>query len=307
MTGYTAETLDLSRLPAPSLVDATYATILQARLDHLAALWATRQAIDPTLRDIELLIKSSTEVLLTEEYATGDMLLRQAINDAANALRLAKAVGGDLEHLTATYHRTTRKLIASTPAGDLYESDDELRSRAQLAPEALAEMGLTPGGYVYKIRTAFADRIKHVFPINRGAGRVELRVLGRDGDGTVPPALIAEIIAAFQIEEGSQTTDVLTILSADVQRVSADVTLFLPPGPDPDAVKAQAAANLAALGTALHRINAPVYREALSTAAHVGSAITVRVNAPSTDLLRAPEVAPYLASDAITVSHEVLS
>lgn len=311
MTAFTAETLDLSRLPAPSIADTDYDARKADLLAKFQALWAAARAMKPDLPPYDVaVVETDPAVILTEEFAYGDVLLRQAINDAANALRLAKSVGGDLDHVAATFHRTQRRIIvpADPVAGTaaVYESDEDLRSRAQLAPEALADMGLTPGGYVYKVRTAFADRIKHVFPINRGAGRVELRVLGRDGDGFVAPALLTEIIDAFRIEEGSQTTDVLTVLSAEVPRMSADVTLFLPSGPDPETAKAQARTNLIALGAALHRINAPFYREAVSAAAHVGPVITVRVNAPALDLLRRPEVAPFLAADAITVRHEIL-
>ena len=310
-TSYSAETLDLSRLPAPTLAETDFEARLHDLLARFKAFWTEARALRPDLPayDVEML-ETDPAVILSEEFAYGDIRVRQAINDAANALRLAKAAGGDLDHIAATYHRTTRKLIvpANPQAGipALYESDDDLRSRAQLAPEALSDMGLTPGGYVYRVRTAFADRIKHVYPINRGAGRVELRVLARTGDGTVGPALLTEIIDAFRAEEGAQTTDVLTILSAEIAHVAAGVTLILPPGPDPTVVKAQARSNLIALGAALHRLNAPFYREALSAAAHVGPTITVRVDAPVLDRLRAPEVAPYLAPESISVSHEVL-
>lgn len=311
MTAYSAETLDLSRLPAPTIVEVDFEARRAALLAEFQRLWAIARGLNPSLPDYDVtLLETDPAVILTEEFAFGDIALRQAINDAANTLRLAKAVGPDLAQIAATFHRTQRKILvpANPDAGlpAVEESDDDLRARAQLAPEALSDLGLTPGGYIYKVRTAFADRIKHCYQINRGAGRVELRVLGRAGDGTVGPALLAEIIAAFSGEDGAQTTDVLTVLSADVVPVVADVTLLIPRGPDPTVVIGQARTNLTALGTALHRLNAPYFREALSAAAHTGPVITVRVNAPSTDRLRAPEVAPYLTADAISVTHEIL-
>ncbi len=309
MSAFTAQTLDLSRLPAPSLVDADYAARLAARLAHLAQVWAEHRALVPTFREPELTIASSTEVILSEDYAFGDMLLRQAVNDAAGGLRLATASGADLDHLAATYHRTLRATLVPadpvTGAAAVMEGDDALRERAQLAPEGLAAFGLTPGGYLAAVRGAFAPSIKHVVAIHRGAGRVELRVLGRAGDGTVAPATIAAIAAAFRGEDGSQTTDVLTVLPAEIRPVAADLTLVLPKGPDPEAVKVGARSRLAALGASLHRLGAPVFREALASAAHVGPAITVRVNAPAADWPGAPEVAPYLAASAIALDHEV--
>ena len=215
------------------------------------------------------------------------------------------SVSENLDHLTTTYHRTSRKVLrpATETMPELQEGNEDLRSRAQLAPEALADMGLTPGGYVYKVRTAFADRIKHVFPIHRGGGRVELRVLGRDGDGTVPGPLLAEIADAFRIEEGSQSTDVLTVLSAEIVPVVWDVTLVMWRGPDRGAIEAEAATALAAAAAKLHRINATHYRLAIGATAKVGPVLTVRINSPTEDVLGRPEAAPYVT--AINVSTEV--
>lgn len=309
MAGYTADTLDLSRLDAPSLAPVDSEASRARLLAEFLRLWDIARQRDPSLPPYDVsMLETDSPVILTEEFAYGSTLLAQAINDLANALRLAKAAGADLDHLAATYHRTSRKLIVpanpDTGAAAIYESDDDLRSRAQLAPEGLAEFGLTPGGYVYKVRSAFADRIKHVFPINRGAGLVELRVLGRDGDGTVAPAVLAEIAKAFGAEEGSQSTDILTVRSAEIVPVAPRVMLLLPSGPDASAVKAAARDRIVLLGQALHRLNAGTYREAIASAAHVGPVITVRVEAPIADIARRPEAAPYFA--APIVEHEVI-
>lgn len=312
MTAYTAETLDLSRIGAPNLVPADYDAILRARLAHLAALWKAEQAKDPTLPDIDPLdIKSSVSVILSEAAAFADTLVRQAINDAANSLRLAKAVGPDLEHVTTSSYLPTQRqlLVPADPSRNIaavYESDDELRARAQLAPEAVAAYGLTPGGYIYKVRTAFADRVKAVTAINRGAGLVELRILGRTGDGSVSPSLLAEVAGAFAGEDASQSTDILTVLAAEIVPWSADVTLVMPRGPDPEMVTAAARANLIALGESLHRLGAGLYREAVASAAHLPLLYTVRVQRPGADSAGRPEAAPYLNPDHITISTEIL-
>ncbi|WP_311276170.1 baseplate J/gp47 family protein [Methylobacterium sp. WCS2018Hpa-22] len=305
MTVYTAETLDFSRLDPPSLIPIAYEARLKQFLAKFVEFWNAARAQDPTLPVFNTeTIDSDPVAILFQAYAYGDMLLRQATNDAANSLRLPFAIKSDLDYLTQTFHRTTRKLLVPanrlTGAAAVYESDEELRSRAQLAPEALNDVGLTPGGYVYKVRTAFADRIKGVFPINRGAGRVELRVLGRDGDGTVEPALLAEIAAAFSWEGGAQSTDVVTVLSAEILRLRPNVTLYVPSGPDRSKVEAKAVAVLNALGASSHRINAGVFREAIASAAHVGPVITVRVNNPTRDYAAAPEVAPYFLPPTVT-------
>lgn len=303
----TAETLDLSTLQAAPLVVVDTVAILAARKALFMALWEAARAQDPTLPTIDtLMLEHEPAVIINKECTLAEANILQAMNDSAKKLRLAESFGDHLDHLAVTYHRTSRKELR--PATDslpaLMEGDEELRDRAQLAPEALADLGLTAGGYVYKVRTAFAERIKHVYPIHRGDGRVELRLLGRDGDGSVSGATLVDVAAAFRIEEGSQSTDVLTVLSAEIVPVIWDVTLVMRRGPDRATVESQAVAGLQALAASLHRIDATHYREAISTAAHVGPVITVRVNSPSEDVIGRPEAAPYVT--AITVATEIL-
>lgn len=332
MTAYSAETLDLSRLAAPSLVDTNFETIRASQITEFLRVWTLARQLDSSLPvyDVQML-ETDLPVVEAESFAYGIMKFCQQVNDAADALRLAKAIGGDLEHLTATYHHTQRRVtvpanpVTGSPA--VYETNDELRSRAQLAPEALADMGLTPGGYMYLVRTAFSQSVKDVRPIRRGGGMIELRLLGRpevgplksvrnpdgsttytvDGrvnDGSVPETVVGDVIGAFNPEDASQSTDILTVFSAEIDPYDVDITLVMPTGPDPEAVKTAAAPYVQALGDSLHRIRSSVFREALSSAAHVGPVSTVRVNSPSTDIPSRVVAAPFMRS--FTLRTEVL-
>lgn len=301
MTVYSAETLDLSRLPASPLVLVDYAKTTAERLKLLAQLWEEHRQRNPSLPALDtLMLESEPAVVLNEEFSFAETAILQEINDAAKALRLAQSFGDALEHLTTTYHRTHRQVIAPatdrTPA--LLESDDELRLRAQLQPEQLAEFGLTPGSYIYRVRTAFADRIKDVRPIRRGGGSIELRVLGR-GSGAVPPATIAEIIRAFHPEGASQSTDILSVVAAETVTIPVSVRLVLRRGPDPEAVKAAARRSLLRYADDVHKLGATVYREAVGAAAHVGSVETVIVETPGADLPGRPEAAPLLTITSV--------
>lgn len=333
MTIYSAETLDLSRLAAPSLVDTDFEKIRAAQVAEFIRVWTLARQADPSLPayDVQML-ETDLPIVEAEAFSYSIMTFCQQVNDSANALRLAKAVGADLEHLTTTYHSTSRKQVVP-PNADLgtdavYESDDELRLRSQLAPEALAEMGLTPGGYIYRIKTNFATLAKDVRPVTRGAGRVEVRLLGRvesgplssvsnkDGsttysvsgrssDGYIQPQDILPVVQAFLPEDSTQTTDVLSILSAEIDRYEPDITLVMAPGPSQSAVKDAAAKFVQALGDSLHRVKSTVFREALSSAAHVGPVATVRVNWPLTDIPGRVEAAPFMSK--FTLRTEVLS
>lgn len=302
-----SETLDLSLLDPAPLVEVDFEATLAARKALLQSLWDAARQKNPSLPELDtLMLESETGAILNEEFTFVETLILQAINDAGKGLRLAQANGAKLDHLATTYHRTSRKIVreATSTSPALFEGEEEYRERAQLAPEALANFGLTPGGYVYLIRTAFADRISHVYPINRGNGRVEIRVLAREGDGVVDGNTLAEIARAFSVEDGSQSTDVLSVLSAEVEPTVWDVTLILRRGPDRASVVAQALAGLSALAASLRRINATQYREAIASAAHVGPVVTVRVNSPANDISGRPEAAPFIA--AINVHAELL-
>lgn len=302
MTLYSAETLDLSRLGAPSLVETGYDAILQGRLAHLAALWAEAQAKDPTLPDLDpLTIKSSVSVILSEEYAFGDVLLRQAINDAADALRLATASGSDLRHLAKTYANTLPLVLdpgdamATPPREPVIEGDAELRERAQLAPEAFPEFGLLPGGYIYRVRRVFGDRIKGVRALRRPGGRIDLIVLGRQGDGTPEATLIGDIQAGFAGEGDFLSTDTVTVLPARIVPYAIEGTLRLRPGPDPDVACEAGARRLARLTGERHAIaeNVPLKQIEAAALGNPAVAEEIVLTSPTADVLGGADGAPY--------------
>ncbi len=312
MTIYSAETLDLSRLQALQLVDANFERLFAAHKAGFVARWEAERLRDPTLPayDVQVL-ETDPIVMAARENSYRRLLDLQALNDAARRLTLAHADGEALAHLAATYHRTQRAIIqpATTDTAAVYESDDELRARAQLAPEALADLGLTAGGYIYFVRTAFAASIKDARPIRRGGGGVELRLLGRGGNGAVASDILAEVIRAFQPEGMTQSTDILSVFSAEIETLSASLTLLIPRGPDPSSVTAAAQESVNAYRAGVHRIGATVYAEAIANAAHVGSVIAVRVNSPAIDdqgrlFAGRPEAAPYF--DEVAIDTEVV-
>jgi phage-related baseplate assembly protein len=312
MTLFSAETLDLSRLPAFTLADADYEAILAAHKSGFVARWQEERERNPALPlfDVESL-ETDPAIIAMQEDSWRRLLDLQALNDAAKRLTLAYADGAALAHLAATYHRTERAIVVpatdTTPA--VYETDDALRARAQLAPEELADLGISPGGYIGKVRRAFTARIKDVRPIRRGGGAIELRVLGSTGDGTVEDATLADIIRAFQPEGMTQSTDVLTVFAAEIEHFAPHLTLMIPHGPDPATVTAAAEANLSAYRAGVHRIGASVYAEALTSAAHVGPVIAVRLDSPGLDdqgrvFAGRPEAAPFIGE--VTLVTEVV-
>lgn len=300
---YTSETLDISRLGAPMLVEVDFEADRARLIAEFKRLWAEARVLDPSLPDYDVeTLETDPAVILTEEFAFGDTLLRQAINDAADALRLATSVGVDLDHIGTTYHNTERLVLdpgdaTATPARDpVYERDPEYRQRAQLAPEAYPLYGLTQGGYIYRVRRLFGDRVKGVRALRRGGGRIDLVILGRDGDGTPPETLIGDIQSAFDGDDSSQSTDIVTVRPARIVATPVRVVVGLPPGPDPEPVLTAARTAIVALGAERHAIGETLHAQAIGAVAKIAPARWARVETPIADIRGGEDSAPWISS-----------
>ncbi len=94
-------TIDLSLLPAPTVVDPLdYESLLADRKATLISLYPEeqREAIARTLT-----LESEPIVKLLQENAYRELLLRQRVNEAAQAVMLGYASGSDLDQLGANF------------------------------------------------------------------------------------------------------------------------------------------------------------------------------------------------------------
>ncbi|MDC7787365.1 baseplate J/gp47 family protein [Rhodoplanes sp. TEM] len=309
MTDYTADTLDLSRIGAPTLTAIDFEATLRARLLDFKTRWDAARAANPSLPVFDVIdaagdpvTQFDAGVVLAQEFAFGEINVLQAINEHANALRLGTAVGADLDHLAITY-KATQRLVLSGAAGGadaVAESDDEYRARAQLSDEARPLFGLTPGGYQWRVRKLYGDRVKHVRALRRTGGRIDLIVLAREGDGTAPETLIGDLQGAFDGEAGSQSTDIVTVWPARIVATAARVKLWVPRGPDPAVAVAAAATAIAALAAERHKIGETLHAQAVGAVAKSGAVRKVDVLEPAADVAGGEDGAPFVSS--ITVS-----
>lgn len=314
MTTFTAETLDLSRVGAPTFTAIDFEATLKARLLKFKALWDAARTANPSLPSFDLvasdgspLVETDPAIILSEEFSCGEILVLQALNDHADALRLATAVGADLDHLAQTYKNTPRLVLASatSTSAAIYEPDLEYRSRAQLADEAMPLYGITPGGYIYRVRALFGDRVKDVRALRRPGGHIDLIILARAGNGTAPETLVGDIQAAFEGEEGSQSTDIVTVKPARIVPTAISATLAIPPGPAPELIVAQATAALAALAAERHKIGETLHAQAVGAVAKVGPVRHVRLATPISDVVGGDDGAPFVSSISVTTEVEV--
>lgn len=293
---FVSDNLDLSRLPPPEVVvGVNYEAILAARLARFKELWP-----DFDMDGLE----TDPVVILEQVAAYREVLAYAAINDAARSGMLAFSTGANLDHLGALYG-VERRLIraASSDLPALYESDDELRGRIQLAPEALPYAGMTGGGY-RSLALKTAPQLKDVTTVKRPGGRVDVVLLAREGNGAVSSEVVNTVYAAFKDDAATQLTDVVSVRAADIVTYVVALDLTLRAGPDPNVVKEAALAAVQAYVSSRHRVGLPVYRQMIEAAASVGGVEKAVASAPSADVVPAAQAAAYCS--AISLTHVVL-
>ena len=236
---FQADSLDLSRLPSPTLVTIDYEAIRTARLADLKARYAA-VGIDYDETGLEL----DSGVILEEVDAGREMIALQAINDAGLSNMLAHSRGANLEQLGALLGVT--RAIESVDINGLpvYEDDARLRRRIQLAPEAFATAG-SAGAYAFHTLAAAAT-IADASVQNPTRGEVVVTVMGNREN---PLPTVEEVNAARERltrEDIKPITDILTVQGAEVLTVDIEADLILYRGPDAGTVLTDAGTNLAA-------------------------------------------------------------
>jgi phage-related baseplate assembly protein len=301
-TRFVSNALDLSRLPAPEVVKAVdYEAILAARLADLKVRLAAA-GLDFDTGNLE----SEPAAILEQADAYREALTLAAINDAARAVMLATATGANLDNLAAFYGVQRLVIVpadptANPPVVEVLESDADLRRRVQLAPEQLPYAGMTGGGY-RALALRLAPSVKDVTTVKRDGGRVDVVLLGRDGDGTVPDEVVSTVYAGFQDDAATQLTDIVTVRGATIVPYSAALTLKLRAGPDPVVIKAAAEAAVRAYCADRHRVGAVVYANMIEAAAAVGGVENATVDIDDID--PGADGAAFLS--ALTVTYAVV-
>ncbi|WP_299307792.1 baseplate J/gp47 family protein [uncultured Croceicoccus sp.] len=282
--------LDLSALPAPDTLAAQdFEAILGDAIADLQARWP----------QFDTPVDSDPAVKLLQVVAWRELLTRHAIDDAARSTMLAYARGGNLDQIGALLGVSRRMLSAATatePA--VMESDDELRARIQLAPEALPHAGVT-GGFYRARALGIAPALKDVAAINRGGGRVDIILLGRDGDGDVPADIVADVAAAFAEDDAVQLTDIVSVRGATILPYDAEIRLTIARGPDPTLVRIEAERAVRAYASRRHAIGRTVYAQQLAAVASVGG--VEHATCPLADIVPGDAGAAWLRNLMITV------
>ena len=278
MGNFTA--IDLSKLPAPKVVEElSYETIFQDILSDFLGK-------NP---NYSTLLESDPAMILLEVCAYRELLLRNRINEAAKATMLAYATGSDLENLGAPLG--VQKLEG--------ESDDQLRQRIQLAPEAFTNAG-SVGAYTFHALSASSD-IKSVSVKSPNPGEVLVIILSKTGNGVASEELIDAVLEKLSEEDVRPLTDQVSVQSAEIVNYSVEAVITVYSGPSSAVVETEARAALDKFLDERHAIEKLVAISGIYDALHVDGVKKVELSNPTEDVVTTDEQAAYCNSITISI------
>jgi phage-related baseplate assembly protein len=299
------DAIDLSKLPPPAVVEEiSWRSIRNAMLDDFLA--RMRAAGVENYAALE----SDPAVKEIEAAAYREMLIRQRVNDASEAVMLPTASGSDLDNLGAFYG-VARKLLdagdpeATPPVPPTHEPDDEYRRRIQLAVEAFSTCG-PQGAYIYHALAA-DPRVKdaQAYGPDDGLGlipaQVKVVVLSREGDGSCPPGLVEVVRAYISADERRPLADVVFVQGAEIVSYQITATLRILPGADPAVVEAAAREALAGYAAERHRVGLSVDTSFIHRALAQPGVERVTLANPADDIEITPLQAAYCSAINLTV------
>lgn len=279
-------TVDLNQLPVPDVVEElNFETILAERIATLISLYPENQqeAIARTLA-----LESEPIVKLLQENAYREVIWRQRVNEAAQAVTLAYSTGRDLD--VVAWNNNTERLTI-TPADDttipptpaVMESDTDLRLRTQQAFEGLSVAGPV-GAYEYHGRSA-DGRVADVSVESPSPACVTITVLSREGDGTASPELLAIVDKALNAEDVRPVADRVTVQSAEIISYKIDATLYVYPGPESEPIRQASEQRLQSYISTQHRLGRDIRLSAIYAALHVEGVQRVELASPQADIV----------------------
>ncbi len=286
--------VDLTQLPPPSVVEPLdFETILAERKATLVSYYPADQqaAIAATLE-----LESEPLNKLLQENAYREVVLRARINDAAKQTLLAFASGTTLDHLVAEYN-IARLLVtpedpaANPPVDPVYESDDRLRLRGQMAFEGLTTAGPI-NAYKFHAFSASAE-VADVAVDSPTPGTVRVTLLSPAGQPSAET--INRVSQALSAEDVRPLCDLVAVEPAQIKPYAVDATLnAIGLGKE----QALAAANEAMTNTAAayYRVGATVPLSAIYAALHQPGIDSVTLRSPLADVTCSPQQAAKLTT-----------
>lgn len=278
--------IDLSQLPAPQIVEVPdFETLLAERKAALIALYPNdeQNAITRTLA-----LESEPIIKLLQESVYRELLLRQRLNEAAQAVMVAYSLTSDLDQLAANYNVqrltiTPADNTTTPPTAAVMETDDDLRLRIPAAFEGLSVAGPTAA---YEFHAKSTDgRVADASAISPNPAEVVVTILSREGDGSADSELLALVDKALNDESVRPVADRVTVKSAQIIPYQIDATLYFYPGPEAEPIMSAAKQSLQTYINNQTRLGRDIRLSAIYAALHVEGVQRVELAAPLSDVV----------------------
>ncbi|WP_241649683.1 baseplate assembly protein [Rosenbergiella collisarenosi] len=278
--------IDLSQLPAPQIVEVPdFETLLTERKAALIALYPADQQ-DAITRTLALESEPITKLLQESVYR--ELLLRQRINEAAQAVMVAYSLNSDLDQLAANYNVQRLTIMpadnsTTPPTAAVMETDDDLRLRIPAAFEGLSVAGPTAA---YEFHAKSTDgRVADASATSPAPAEVVVTILSREGDGSADSELLALVEKALNDESVRPVADRLTVKSAQIIPYQIDATLYFYPGPEAEPIMSAAKQSLQTYINSQTRLGRDIRLSAIYAALHVEGVQRVELAAPLADVV----------------------
>ncbi|TDA48921.1 baseplate J/gp47 family protein [Burkholderia pyrrocinia] len=282
--------IDLSQLPAPDIVDELdYETILAEKKARLVSLYQKEQQAEIAAT---LELESEPMVKLLPEGAYEKMLLLALMNEKARGILLAYAKGTTLEHIGALFDVDRLLISPGDPnkgIDPVYEDDDNLRERIQLAPRGFSVAGPTDA-YVFHARAA-DGRVKAATAYSPSPCVMIVTVRSREGDGTASQELL-DIVKKAHEKKRPQADEVI-VQSAKIVRYAIRATLRFFDGPDRAVALAEAQKKTQQFADSMHRPGSEITKDGLYASMRVAGVRKVLLDTPAEGVSIAIDQAPY--------------
>lgn len=279
--------VNFRQLPAPKIIETLdFEQLYEQRKQALIDLYtdsADKTHIAETLsRDSDPLSK------FLQENCYREMILRNRINHAAQALLLAYATGSDLDQIAANFNVqrlviTAEDKTKTPPVPAVMESDEALRERAQQAFDTLSVAG--PESAYQKFAYDADGRIADVSVISPSPAYVTVSILQTDSEtGAAAQELIDIVDTALNAEEVRPIGDRVTVQSVEIKTYHVQAKLYISKEPEAATLLEQAQQNLYEYVFQRKRIGKPIRLSAIYAALHVSGVNRVELISPTLDI-----------------------
>ena len=289
--------IDLSQLPPP---DAIEDLDFEAILAEMTAEYKGRLP-----EDAEPLLESDPAAKVLESGAYRELLRRARVNRAVRAVLLATSKGNDLAHVAAFYGVERQVVTPADPAATppveaVYEDDERLRHRAQLAPEGFSVAGPSQG-YEFHAFSADPDVLDARFS-SPSPAQALVTILSVSNNGAPSQALLDTISAALSADDVRPAGDRLTVQAAQIIDYQIEATLTVELGPDAGVVLAASLAAVEQYAAASFRIGRSVPISGIYAALTVPNVLAVTLTNPLANVDCTATQAARAVSIVVTVA-----